>query len=156
MEIAKMMKKAYMNLDLKSDSKAQVLEELVKILDDQGIVSDFDKLLSDVRIRESLSTTGIGFKIAIPHAKSKYIKEPAIAFGRSSQGIEYDSMDGDNAHLFFLICMPEDAGNLHLKALAALSRQLIHEEFRLALEKAENEDEVLNIIKAIDQEEKSA
>jgi PTS system nitrogen regulatory IIA component len=130
MEIAKMMKKAYMNLNLKSDSKAQVLEELVKILDDQGIVTDFDKLLSDVRIRESLSTTGIGFKIAIPHAKSKYIKEPAIAFGRSNTGIEYDSMDGDNAHLFFLICMPEDAGNLHLKALAALSRQLIQEEIR--------------------------
>jgi fructose-specific phosphotransferase system IIA component len=153
MEIAKMIKKAYMNLELKSDSKAQVLEELVKILDNAGIVTDFEKLLNDVRIRESLSTTGIGFKIAIPHAKSKYIKEPAIAFGRSNEGIEYDSMDGDNAHLFFLICMPEDAGNLHLKALTVLSRQLIHEEFRLALEKAENEQEVLNIIKAIDQEE---
>ncbi|MCD4826731.1 MAG: fructose PTS transporter subunit IIA [Acholeplasmataceae bacterium] len=156
MDILNMIKASYMNLDLKAKSKSQVIEELAKKLDDAGIVSDLDLLISDIKIRESLSSTGIGFKIAIPHAKSKFISEPAIAFGKSKAGIEYDSMDGDNAHLFFLICMPETGGNLHLKALAKLSRNLIHESFRIALEEAKTEKEVLEVLKDIDKEDQYA
>ena len=126
------------------------------ILDQAGAVIDLDKLIKDIKIRESLSTTGIGFKIAIPHAKSKYIKEPAIAFGKSKEGIDYDSMDGRDAKLFFLICMPEDGGNMHLKALAKLSRNLIHESFRNALENANTKEEVLEVLKDIDKEDQYA
>ncbi len=156
MEILKIIKKEYMNLDLKAQSKHEVIEELVGQLDKAGVVKDLKLLTNDIKIRESLSTTGIGFKIAIPHAKSKYISEPAIAFGKSKNGIDYDSMDGLDAHLFFLICMPEDGGNLHLKALAKLSRNLIHEDFRDALEKATTKDEVISILKDIDKEDQYA
>ncbi len=156
MEILKIIKKEYMNLDLKAQSKHEVIEELVGQLDKAGVVKDLKLLTNDIKIRESLSTTGIGFKIAIPHAKSKYISEPAIAFGKSKNGIDYDSMDDLDAHLFFLICMPEDGGNLHLKALAKLSRNLIHEDFRDALEKATTKDEVISILKDIDKEDQYA
>jgi fructose-specific phosphotransferase system IIA component len=149
-----MIKESYMNLDLKAQTKNEVIEELAKQLDNAGVVNDLEKLIEDIKIRESLSTTGIGFKIALPHAKSKYIKEPAIAFGKSIEGIDYDSMDGVDAHLFFLICMPEDGGNLHLKALAKLSRNLIHESFREALDKAQTKAEVSEVLKDIDKEDK--
>ncbi len=156
MDILKMIKESYMNLDLKAQTKNEVIEELAKQLDHAGVVNDLEKLIQDIKIRESLSTTGIGFKIALPHAKSKHIKEPAIAFGKSSEGIDYDSMDGVDAQLFFLICMPEDGGNLHLKALAKLSRNLIHESFREALEQAQTKEEVSNVLKDIDKEDKYA
>lgn len=156
MEILNMIKKEYMNLDLKAQTKSEVIDELAKGLDSTGVVSDLEKLIHDIKVRESLSTTGIGFKIALPHAKSKYIKEPAIAFGKSKEGIDYDSMDGVDAHLFFLICMPEDGGNLHLKALSRLSRNLIHESFREALENAKTKEEVLNVLKDIDKEDQHA
>jgi len=154
MNILNMIKESYMNLDLKAQTKNEVIEELAKQLDNAGVVNDLEKLIEDIKIRESLSTTGIGFKIALPHAKSKYIKEPAIAFGKSIEGIDYDSMDGVDAHLFFLICMPEDGGNLHLKALAKLSRNLIHESFREALDKAQTKAEVSEVLKDIDKEDK--
>ncbi|BCR35379.1 PTS sugar transporter subunit IIA [Mariniplasma anaerobium] len=156
MDILNMIKDSYMNLDLKAKSKTAVIEELAKKLDDAGIVTNLDLLVNDIRIRESLSSTGIGFKIAIPHAKSKYITEPAIVFGKSIDGIDYDSMDGEYAHLFFLICMPENGGNLHLKALAKLSRNLIHESFRLSLEEAKTTKEVLEVLKDIDKEDQYA
>ncbi len=156
MEILKIIKKEYMNLALKAQSKNEVIEELANLLDQAGVVEDIEKLIHDIKIRESLSTTGIGFKIAIPHAKSKYIKEPAIAFGKSKQGIDYDSMDGLDAKLFFLICMPEQGGNMHLKALAKLSRNLIHESFRNALENATTKEEVLEVLKDIDKEDQYA
>ncbi|MFA5470717.1 MAG: fructose PTS transporter subunit IIA [Acholeplasmataceae bacterium] len=156
MEILKIIKKEYMNLDLQAQTKNQVIDELATLLDQAGAVIDLDKLIKDIKIRESLSTTGIGFKIAIPHAKSKYIKEPTIAFGKSKEGIDYDSMDGRDAKLFFLICMPEDGGNMHLKALAKLSRNLIHESFRNALENANTKEEVLEVLKDIDKEDQYA
>ncbi len=148
-----MIKKEYMNLNLESKSKEEVIEELAKKLYDTGVVSDLELLIDDIKIRESLASTGIGFKIALPHAKSEYMKEPAIAFGKSKAGIEYNSMDGDKAHLFFLICMPKDGGNLHLKALAKLSRSLIHESFRDALAQTKTEDDVLEVLKNIDKED---
>jgi len=153
MDILKMIKKEYMNLDLQSNTKVNVLYELTKLLDKNSVVLDFDKLLLDIRRRESLSTTGIGFKIAIPHAKSKHIKEPAIAFGRSKKGIDFDSLDGEKAHLFFLICMPHDAGNLHLKTLAQLSRYFLHESFRTALEQAKTEADVLTLLEKMEAED---
>lgn len=153
MNILNMIKASYMNLDLKARSKSEVIAELAKKLDDAGVVEDLELLVDDIKIRESLASTGIGFGIAIPHAKSKFIKEPAIAFGKSIKGIDYDSLDGEDAHLFFLICMPETGGNIHLKALAKLSRNLIHENFRKALEDAKTTKEVLEILKDIDNEE---
>lgn len=153
MKILEMIKKEYMNLDLKARTKSEVIDELAKKFDSAGLVSNIDLLINDIKVRESLASTGIGFKIAIPHAKSDYMKEPAIAFGKSTTGIDYDSMDGEKAHLFFLICMPKESGNLHLKALAKLSRNLIHESFRDALASAKTEDEVLEVLKDIDNED---
>jgi len=137
------------NLDAKT--KDQAIKELAQMLEEGHRVSDVKMFLEDVYEREALGTTGIGFKIAIPHTKSKYVTKPSLVFGRAKQGIEFESLDGIPAELFFMIAMPKSDVNPHLKVLALLSRNLIHEEFRELLLNAKSNEEVLSILETIDQ-----
>lgn len=150
MKINEFMDERYVKLDLTSNTKEGVIKELVEILDDCGVVTDFDGLVDDVLVRESLSSTGIGLRIGLPHAKSAYISKPSIAFGRSKAGIDFDSMDQEKAHLFFLICMPAEGYNLHLKVLAMLSRSLIQESFREALETADSVEAIMQLLDQVE------
>ncbi len=150
MRIDEFMDERYIILDLKSVTKEGVIRELAQILDDNGVVNDFEGLVNDVLVRESLSSTGIGLRIGLPHAKSAHISKPSIAFGRSKVGVNFDSMDQEKAHMFFLICMPEEGYNLHLKVLAMLSRSLIQESFRVALESAETAKEVMQLLNQVE------
>jgi len=150
MKINQWIKKAYIKLDLKSTSKKEVIQELAMVLKDANMVSNFDLLLKDIYIRESLASTGIGLGVAIPHAKSKYIKQSAIVFAKSKKGVEYDALDHKKTHLFFLICTTENTKNDHLKALTSLSKKLIHESFRNQLLKANTIDEVYGYLSEIE------
>ncbi len=150
MKISELIDLPLIKLNLESKSKDQVIKELSTLLLNDNRLSDFDKFIEDVYEREALGTTGIGFKIAIPHTKSKYVLKPSLVFGKSKKGIDYDSLDGENAELFFLIAMPESGVNSHLQALALLSRNLIHEEFRDLLLEAETKEAVMKILKSID------
>ena len=96
--------------------------------------------------REAQSSTGIGEGIAIPHAKTEFVKEPALAMGRKKEGIEYDSLDGEPATLFFMIAAPDGANNTHIETLARLSQLLLDDDFKAALENAATADEVVDII----------
>lgn len=138
------------NLTIKSTDKASVIKELLETMNHDDRIDDLEALYQDVWEREQLTTTGIGLKIGLPHAKSKHIQTPSVVFGRSTQGIDFDSLDGDNAHLFFLICIPYDGANLHLKVLAMLSRSLLHESFREELMHATSAQEVLNILQRVE------
>ncbi|MEE5756258.1 fructose PTS transporter subunit IIB, partial [Streptococcus pneumoniae] len=102
--------------------------------------------------RESQSTTGIGEGIAIPHAKVAAVNTPAIAFGKSKTGVDYQSLDMQPAHLFFMIAAPEGGAQTHLDALAKLSGILMDENVRASLLHAESPEEVLNIIDKADDE----
>jgi len=138
-------------LSLKAKTKDQVLKELANILYENKRVSDLDKFVEDIYERETLGSTGIGFKIAIPHTKSKYVTKPSLVFGKTKNGIDYESLDNIPAELFFLIAMPAEKSNTHLHALAILSRNLIHEEFREQLLIADSKEKVLEIINSIDE-----
>ncbi|RFB29901.1 PTS fructose transporter subunit IIABC [Bacillus sp. ALD] len=150
MRITELLKKDTIILDLKSTSKADVIDELVGKLDEAGRLSDLAGYKEAILNRESQSTTGIGEGIAIPHAKTSSVKTPAIAFGRSTEGIDYESLDGQPAHLFFMIAASEGANNAHLETLSRLSTLLMDESFRKTLLTASSIDEV---IKAIDDKE---
>lgn len=138
-------------LSLKAKTKDQVIRELAEILHRNQRISDLDKFVEDIYERETLGSTGIGFKIAIPHTKSKYVTKPSLVFGKSKNGIDYESLDGLPSELFFLIAMPAEKSNTHLQALAILSRNLIHEDFREQLLKANTKEKVLEIINSIDE-----
>lgn len=143
MEIKEVLREKLMIFDLKATDKQAVILELVEKLAQEGLLSDQQAFLEAVLAREQESTTGIGMGIAIPHGKSKAVIDTAIVFGRSSQGIDYESLDGEKSHLFFLIAVPEGANNDHLKILSQLSRKLMHEEIREMLLKADAPEDVI-------------
>ncbi len=150
MKLIELMSQNTMTLNLKSTTKPTVIKELVEVLSVQGHVSNVEKLYQDVLDREEVVTTGIGYKIALPHAKSRYVNKASVVFGRSDKGVDFNSLDQKKAHLFFLICVPEHADRLHLQVLAMLSRSLMHETFRQKLLNAKSEQEVLNILKEVE------
>ncbi|SKA87766.1 PTS system D-fructose-specific IIA component (F1P-forming), Frc family [Clostridium sp. USBA 49] len=137
MTTREMFSKERVNFDLKASNKDEVLNELIDILVADGKVTDKEKFKDAVLKREEEFSTGIGMGIAIPHGKSSAVKEASIVFGRSNKGIDYDSMDGKPAHLFFLIAVPEESSDLHLRALSEISRKLMHNDVREQLFKAE-------------------
>lgn len=138
-------------LDLNAQSKAAVIDEIIEALDRAGKLKNKEEYKTAILAREEQSTTGIGEGIAIPHAKTSAVSVPAIAFGRSLKGIDYESLDGQNAHLFFMIAASEGANNEHLQTLSRLSSFLMDPAFKKQLEEAASKEEVLA---AIDKKEK--
>lgn len=154
MKIIELLTKDTISLSINSTEKMDAIEELVSVLDSANKLNDRAEFKKAILKREEQSTTGIGEGIAIPHAKTKAVKQAAIAFGRSSNGVNYDSLDGQPSHLFFMIAAPEGANNTHLEALSRLSTILLKQEVRQLLLEANSEDDILNIINRYDQEEK--
>lgn len=134
------------DLSLNARSKDGVFHELALLLHRNDRISDYSHFIEDVYEREDMGTTGFGFGIAIPHAKSPYVKIPSVCFGKSEQGISYDSIDGNPVYLVFMIAMPETDSKQHLTTLAWISRNLMYESFRKKLMEAKTPEEVINII----------
>ncbi|MFL9650993.1 MULTISPECIES: PTS fructose transporter subunit IIABC [unclassified Exiguobacterium] len=145
MNITDLLKKDTIQLNLRSRSKAEVIEELVDVLDHAGKLSDRNGYRDAILAREAQSTTGLGEGIAIPHAKTKAVKQPAIAFGRS-EGIDYEALDGQDSRLFFMIAAGEHANNEHLETLSKLSVFLMDPAFQERLYAATSEDDVIRAI----------
>ncbi|AQQ53427.1 PTS fructose transporter subunit IIABC [Planococcus lenghuensis] len=133
-------------LDLQSTTKADVLSELAGQLDSAGKLNDRKAFTKAIMAREEQSTTGIGDGIAIPHAKTAAVREPAIAFGRSVEGVEYEALDGKPSQLFFMIAASEGAANDHLEALSRLATFLMDEKFRVRILEADTKEEVLQAV----------
>jgi len=146
MNITELLSVNQIKLELTSKTKEDVIKEMVKILDENGKLLDKDKYIQAVIDREKEFSTGIGMGIAIPHGKSSGVKEPALIFGRSMDGIDYESMDDEPAQLFFLIAVPEESSNEHLKILSQISRKLMHKELRESLMKASSAEEIITLL----------
>lgn len=150
MRITELLKKDTIILNLSSSSKEAVIDELVNKLDQAGKLADREEFKKAILAREAQSTTGIGEGIAIPHAKTKAVQTPALAFGRSKTGVDYESLDGQPSHLFFMIAAPEGANNAHLETLSRLSTLLMDSSFREQLMAVETEEDVLALIDSQD------
>lgn len=153
MKIVELINEDLINLDLQAQTKPAVVKELVDLLAKNGITDDAKTLYDVAMAREAHSSTGVGFGIAIPHAKTEVVKKASLVFGRSKTGIDYESMDDEPAFIFFLIAVPNTNDDLHLKTLAALSRKLIDEEFREGLLNASSKEAVLDILSTLNKEE---
>ena len=146
MKISDLLIKDRINLDVQSTDKTGIIRELAKLHEKTGVLNDYEGYVKALMAREEQSSTGIGEGIAIPHAKTEFVKEPALAMGRKMSGIDYDSLDGEPATLFFMIAAPDGANNTHIETLARLSQLLLDDDFKEALEKAPTADAVLDII----------
>lgn len=152
MRITELLTKDTIAMDLSSTEKNGVIDELVNQLDKAGKLNNVTTFKEAIHNRESQSTTGIGEGIAIPHAKVAAVDTPAIAFGKSKTGVDYQSLDMQPAHLFFMIAAPEGGAQTHLDALAKLSGILMDEKVREDLLHANSPKEVLQIIDKADDE----
>ncbi len=138
--------------DLKATDKKAALEELTQIITERETHLDKPKLLHVLSEREKLGSTGIGDGVALPHGKLKGLDKMLISFGRSSNGLDFDSIDNKPAYLFFLLLAPEDAAGIHLKSLAKISKMLKNGNFRRRLIEAKSKEEIYTIIIDNDEE----
>lgn len=145
MDIRSLLMKDIMIMDLKATTKSEVIDEMVHNYYEHGIIDDENLYKKDIIKREEEGSTGMGDGIAIPHAHDAAVKKPAVQFARSVAGVDYDSMDGQPAHLFFMIAAPEGGDNTHLQALAALSQVLMNPDVVTALKAADTPDKVQDI-----------
>lgn len=133
-------------LDLKAKEKVEAIKELSAVLIQQGFIIDTDEFFTAILKRENLESTGIGSGVAIPHARTKGVKNIVLAFGRSANGVDFSSLDGKSSHLIFLIAAPEEKKSEYIITLARLSKILRNEEVRVRLNQAKTPDAILSII----------
>jgi PTS system nitrogen regulatory IIA component len=137
-------------LDLASQTKGDVLAEMARSLARAEPRLDADRLLEVLLERESLQSTGIGEGVAIPHGKLPGLERLLASFARSRPGVDFESIDGQPTHLFFLLVVPEHSGGQHLKALARISRFFRDASFRKHLLEAEQSDDIFRAIEEED------
>ena len=143
MKIQDLLRKDVMLLDLQATEKTAVIEEMIHSLVDHGYVTDFETFKEGILARESLTSTGLGDGIAMPHSKNSAVKEATVLFAKSNKGVDYESLDGQPTDLFFMIAAPEGANDTHLAALAELSQYLMKDGFADKLRKVSSPDEVI-------------
>ncbi len=138
--------------DLRGTNKLEVIQEIVAALVNAGALDKKykAKLIEILMAREALGSTAIGQGVAIPHGKCEYVSKLIAALGISKKGIDFDSLDGEPAYIFFLLLAPIDSAGPHLKALARVSHLLKDRYFRENLRNAKDDKAVL---KLIDQED---
>ncbi|MBD8838278.1 fructose-specific PTS transporter subunit EIIC [Paenibacillus sp. FSL K6-4396] len=129
MRITDLMIQETMIMDLQASTKDEAIDELIASLNRSGRINDPVLFKEMIYKREAESSTGIGGGIAMPHAKTTAVNEPTVVFAKSRKGLDFEALDDQPAHVFFMIAAPEGAGNTHLRTLAALSRLLIDSDF---------------------------
>jgi PTS system fructose-specific IIC component len=136
--------------DLTGTTRDDVIDELIAKFDQAGILSSKEDYKQAILNREGESSTGLGMNIAIPHGKTNAVKRPAVAFGIKRDGVDWNSLDGSDAKLIFMIAVPETAaGNDHLKILQMLSRKLMNDDFREQLLHVTIKEEAFKLLKTI-------
>jgi len=134
--------------DLKATSKLEVIQEIVGSLVSAGAIDKKNKakLVEILMTREALGSTAIGQGVAIPHGKCEYVSKLTAALAISKEGVDFDSLDGEPAYIFFLLIAPIDSAGPHLKALARVSHLLKDKYFRENLKSAKDDKAVLKLI----------
>lgn len=146
MTVSDVLKSDRIALHLKSDTKESALKELTELLYKSGALTDKDAFLNDVLTRESISTTGIGNGIAIPHGKSANVLETTVAIGRCEKELEWESVDDKPVNFIVLLAVNEnDRTGVHVKLLSQMARKLASEETCRRLVDAKTAEEITSI-----------
>ena len=143
-------------VDLRGETKEDIIAELVDTLAVGDAISDRDKVLQAVLEREKIMSTGIGDGIAIPHGKSDAVEKLVAAIGTQRRGVDFEAHDGEPAYVFFLLVSPANVSGPHIKALARISRLLKNDDFKKKLIAAETPAEIIDIIETEERHATSA
>ncbi|WP_290771545.1 fructose-specific PTS transporter subunit EIIC [Anaerofustis sp.] len=152
MKIIDLLKKEGIALNPDVKNKSDAINFLVDLMDNSGNLSDKEEYKKGVLEREAQGTTGIGEGVAIPHSKNKAVIKAGLSAMVIKDGLNFESLDGNDAYLFFMIAAPDTDANVHLEVLSRLSTLLMDEDFRNNLIHAKNKDEFLNMIDKAEKE----
>lgn len=138
--------------ELNSDSKESVIAELVDSLVSAGNIKQADRedIIKAIMKREELGSTGIGRGVAVPHTKHPSVDKLVGTVGVSSDGLDFDSLDGEKVQLFFLLVSPPDRPGDHLRALENISRQLRDETFCRFLKQSKTAEDIMQLLEEAD------
>ncbi|WP_238916861.1 BglG family transcription antiterminator [Clostridium sp. YIM B02555] len=151
-DLAKVIQKETIKLDMKATTKDEALKELTELLYDSGTLSNKEEFLEDVYYRETLGSTGIGNGIAIPHGKSKFVNKTSIAFGKTRSDIKWETLDGKPVNFIILFAVTEsDKNSVHVRLLSKVAARLGDDEVCEALLGAKTSEEVYEIFTSSDE-----
>ena len=148
MRLTELINPQAVNTRLRAQTKRDAIAELVELLESAHGIDSQGEILDRVLRREAMMSTGIGNGVAIPHGKAKLVDRMVAACGVSTEGIEFESADGEAARLFILLVAPESGGALHVKVLANISRLLKEESVRQSLREAPNAEAFVAALRA--------
>ncbi len=149
MDINKLTNENLVNLNLKGNTKKEVLKEMIKLFEKENRIISAEEFYQTILAREEEGTTGLGRGIAIPHGKSETVKELTLAVGRTNQGIDYNSLDAKPVHLIFMVADYQGYSPGYLKMVSKLVSKLRIDEYRESLMNAESGTEVIEIIQQL-------
>ena len=148
MKLADYLPENHIKTGLKGTRKIEIIEDLLKLMLDLGVIQDYEAALNDILSREGYLSTGLENGLAIPHAKTRGIEALSMVFGLVPDGVEFETLDGKPAHMIFLVLSPVDTSGPHIQALALISRNLKNESTRNQIIKAQSEKEVAEIFRS--------
>ena len=146
MLLTQILQPSCVKVPLQGKDKKSIITELVDLLDANGLLLDRDAALEAVFMREQTRSTGIGSGIAIPHGKCKAVKELVMAIGIAREPVDFESIDGKGVTIVILLVSPADQTGPHIQALARISRLMLDESFKQALEKADSAEQLYELI----------
>lgn len=138
--------------ELESKDKEAVIRELVASLVTAGEIMEdsAESIIKAIMKREELGSTGIGRGIAVPHTKHPSVEKLVGTVGVSTEGVDFNSLDGESVHLFFLLVSPPDRPGDHLRALENISRQLRDDMFCKFLKQSKSIDDIKTLLDEAD------
>ncbi len=147
MNITDILSPKAVKVPLVSTDKRAVIDELVDLLTDAGLIQDPDTLKRIVWEREQQRSTGIGDGLAIPHGKSNCSQDLVMAIGRPTEPIDFGSLDNNPVELVVLLASPPTRTSDHIQALGKISRVMSDPSFRKAAYAAASSETLYQLFK---------
>ncbi|MFJ5758996.1 PTS sugar transporter subunit IIA [Neobacillus sp. NPDC093182] len=150
MEIKSLINEDLIELNLVASTQLEVISQLASLLGQQGRIKSVPAFIEGVLERESEFSTGFGNGFAIPHCKSDTVETASIIIGKTSNGVEWNSLDDKPVTFIIMLAIPAaEGGTTHLQILAALSGKLMDDEFRNQLMNAAQPEQILNLLDGV-------
>ncbi len=138
-------------LSFHDTKKAEILREMVECLSTNGLLQDKEEFASAIFERENVESTAVGGGVAIPHGRSSSVSKLSVIFGRTRDGVDFESLDGKPVNFIFMVAAPLEASKEYLQAIAKVARLLKSEVMRKRLLEAETVQEIMDVVKDFDQ-----
>ncbi len=145
MALLDLLEEKIIKVPLESDNKTEVIHELVDVLTAAGKINNPESVISAVMERENMGSTGLDKGIAVPHAKTTEVETLCVALGISREGVDFDALDGEDSHLFFMILAPPDQSSQHIQVLSEIAGIARSKAFCRMLKNAEDAEEVIEL-----------